>query len=306
MCVAAGLTLFEIGSLFSRPENNGPGEPSDLELICMDAREDAVLSPDEPGDEPFSSGGTSPSAPASPTSAGLNTFSMGALPAVKESSDDDSDASDSGFMFNMGPSGNGGETSPCVDPVSRRERAPRRSGACDHDSCAGLFTPRGMSPTRQSVSDADVSPAPEHYPFLHTRFASAPFHTPYLGRAMDASREGTAAQTPAPAQSASGVAVSQGPATFGRRGLPRSRRNAWRTKHGQRGNMAAYPPLLPGTHPDQVNYVFTDLTDAQWKVFLARVEDAVDEELLKNTWKAQRMNGPMAGSCPVAFNDRLR
>jgi hypothetical protein len=74
--------------------------------------------------------------------------------------------------------------------------------------------------------------------------------------------------------------------------------NGWRTKHGKQGNMAAYPSLVPGTHPNQVMYVWTSLAEAQWRDFMDRVEDAIGEELYENTWKASRMTGPLVGNGP--------
>ena len=286
MCVAAGLTLFEIGSLFTRPETGC--KPSDLEVICIDAREEAMAAPAHTvaHSTASSSGRTSPSAPASPTSGAFNTMSAGALPAVEEC---DSDA-DSGCIFNLSGGGEDRDVHEASPLMFAMTPCDGGDGA-DADADAGE-RPHGGARRLARLSD-------------HTRFASFQFTTPVPQLSRESSDGHIAA--PAPAQSASGVAVSQGPATWGRRGLPRARRNAWRSKHaGRNGVLGAYPPLLPGTHPDQVNYVFTDLTEAQWRVFLEFVEECVSEELANGTWKASRMTGPMAGSCPAAFNDRLR
>lgn len=55
-CVAAGLTLFELASLFSRPSEH---VPSDFEALCMDARDNAMQAPSYLAYKPLSSASNS-------------------------------------------------------------------------------------------------------------------------------------------------------------------------------------------------------------------------------------------------------
>lgn len=54
-----------------------------------------------------------------------------------------------------------------------------------------------------------------------------------------------------------------------------------------------------GNHPDQVNYVFSGITDAQWLVFMDEVRASCDEELGKGTWRKETDAKAVAGSCPA-------
>jgi hypothetical protein len=282
MCVAAGLTLFEVASMFTRPETS-EFVRSDLEIILMDAHNDCTCLCDC---DPVDSGRTTPSLPSSPISgplsaglsAGFTCSTSTVLPVVEECDTPHVLP----YVFDVSASGE--SASPCME-----------------FSCNGPCMPALLTP--QATADgASMSCSPEEHLFDPARLSSAARVAPQFFRPLG---DGNC-MTPAAAQSASGMAITMGPATWGQRGLQRSRRNGWRTKHGKQGNMAAYPPLVPGTHPDQVMYVFTGLTEAQWRDFMDRVEDAVGEELYKNTWKVSRMTGPLVGSCPVTFNDRLR
>lgn len=281
LCVAAGLTLFEIGSIFSR---EGAGDQiSDLESLCIDARDNCLERWDRLGSgDQSGSGGTTPSAPASPVSGPLSSalagMSNSVLPAVEEV---DSDDADSACMFKM--SRQGGAASPCANlgdlsPFTP-PALPERGGQGSGDDGSGVGDWVEMSPACSRF--ASVSPVPFQRP-------------PPLSDVP-----------PAP-QSASGINVSAAPpGAFGQRGLMRARRNAWRTKHGG-GAMPAYPPLVAASHPDHVQRVFSDLTEGQWRDFMQHIEHWVASELQKGTWKASAGAGPIAGSCPVAFNDRLR
>lgn len=276
LCVAAGLNLFEIGSIFSR---EGAGdEISDLESLCIDARDNCLESGDgNRSGEQSGSGGTTPSAPGSPDVSGalssaLAGTSNSVLPAVEEV---DSDDADSTCMFKM--SRQGGAASPCA---AFGELSP--------------FTPPALPERRgDDLGDwLELSPA-------CSRFASVspvPFARPLL-----------ASKAPPAPQSASGVNIGNAPpGAYGQRGIMRARRNAWRTKHAGGGTLPAYPPLVAASHPDHVNRVFSDLTEGQWRDFMQHIEHWVASELQKGTWKASSGAGPIAGSCPVAFNDRLR
>jgi hypothetical protein len=109
MCVAAGLTLFEIGSIFTRNEND---RMSDLDRLCVDAHENCTCQPE-------GSQCTTPSTPSSPVSGPLSSalanVSNSMLPAVYEGDSDD-DSSPIMFQFSKpgeaSPMGAVGEMSP--------------------------------------------------------------------------------------------------------------------------------------------------------------------------------------------------
>ena len=304
LCVAAGLTLFEVGSIFTRPEGCPDRQvPSDLEALCMDAREEALAADSE---HPSSSGNTSPSHCGSPVSFGFNVHSANTLPAVEECDSDE----DSGCLFNLSAGGEYPRSPPrqstaAADKASTAELSPLMFPMTPRDGEAGADG-GGSGGEHGDTAQLDLTPVGTEQPSGHTRFCSLPFTTPAYLRRGNISSDGDTTPTPAPAQSASGVAMSQAPATWGCRGLPRARRNAWRSKHGAQRNMPAYPALLPGTHPDQVNYVFSDMSHAQWRVFVQKLEEYVQCELARGTWKAQRMTGCMAGSCPAAFTRHMQ
>jgi len=116
LCAAAGLTLFEIGSLMTRPDSLGPAVPSDLEVMCMDAREEALAA----GSPQMHSGAAA--AFLSPRSAhgGSAAASALALPAWTEEEEEEG-------VFELEGDGNSGLANLSDDGSSARLGSPPSS-----------------------------------------------------------------------------------------------------------------------------------------------------------------------------------
>jgi hypothetical protein len=310
MCVAAGLTLFEIGSIFTRNEDE---RMSDLDRLCVDAHENCTWQPGDDG-----SVSTTPSTPTSsvsgPLSSALVNLSNNMLPAVHEAEDrDDGDSPPIMFAFSkpgeaVSPTGVVGELSPFTPAMMNL-----------HDDFGGLLTSFDIL-CKRSTGELSSSASPNTALRRSTGQLSADSnaikHSPRkqsadVGRSEFGQQplfvpphrlEGFEPRRPAAPQSASGL--NGGVRPCGQRSLARARRNAWRTKHGQ-GKLPAYPPLVPYTHPDQVFYAFTGLDDSQWQHFMQYIEHWVAVELRAGTWK-RSTEAVVSNSCPVAFHGRLR
>lgn len=266
MCVAAGLTLYEVGSIFTRSEGSAC-TASDLELLCIDAHEQASV-----GDATAASAGDAALSCCTESNEPSHTGCLAASLLPAERVGDDCDAVDeSVFDAPCNPRG----VSLSGDPLDASSSAGSRSLASS--PIAG-----GMDATMIGIS-------------------SAPFQA--RARPMQESPGADAYETPG---SAMALAPLRDCATMCRRGLPRSRRSAWQYKRGggcERG-AAAPPRLLAAAHPDSVHQVFSDLSHEQWQCFMAEVEEHVVEELALGTWRSGDSANPTAGSCPVAFTRR--
>lgn len=311
-CTAAGLTLFEIANVFSRPTEQ---VPSDFEVMCIDARADALETA-----APTLCAATAPtsedaSSPANPLAA---SASMTALAAAGAAADSAVSPRSSLGMSGLLPGVE--EFSACGVSASLSESSPRDiakatmlSGSIGAISSNGsppspCLAATGSSAPRPIVSSwlrtagvlpstvdggGDLMSPPAMFPALLATpgGTDAPAAQSDLLPAVFAS-EGGRVDVPPPPGSMLNMRCGRGSGPHARR--PR-RRTAWASK---RGHQAAGPLLVQGVHPQKAKYVFTGVSEVQWPVFVERMGEYIADELCKGTWRVGRQSCPMAGSCP--------
>lgn len=274
-CVAAGLTLFEMAAMMTRPVESAP---SDFEALCMDAREAALQ-----------------------TSALLfDGISVPLFCAL------DGDAAQSG---SLAMSGLGDSLGVFSDASPARLMLPPATGgnsSADVDE-ANSESPCMVASAPRPVAQSWLRTAPLASSGTDTsEWGAAAFaglrgeaDTPIAGGStVDCEEEGESARS----ELCMPPTLMVGPMTEARNGgcsgrTRGFRRSVWEGR-GQTGQTSAYPPLLEAVHPDKANYVFSGLSEAQWKVFMTQLACDLDEELAQGTWRVRRHNAPVAASCP--------
>lgn len=268
-CVAAGLTLFEMAAMMTRPVEDAP---SDFEALCMDAREAALQ-------------------PLSASALLFDGLSMPLFPGC----DGDCAPAESG---SLALSGLGDSLGACSDSSPNRLVISTAAGGGDDDAssespCMLASAPRPVAQSwlrtaplaSAGTSASDWGPAA--FPGMH-----ADPETPPAGHSGDDYARSELCMPPM---------LMTGPMTETRNGgggrTGGLRRAAWEGRR-QMGQTNAYPPLLEAVHPDKANYVFSGLSEAQWEVFMAQLACDLDEELAQGTWRVRRHNAPVAASCP--------
>lgn len=303
-CTAAGLTLFEIANVFSRPSEQ---VPSDFEVMCIDARTDA-LAPTPP--TLFAATASTSGEDASPANAAAGGASMAGLVAVAATADATVSPRSSLGMSGLLPSAEefvSSDVSASIEISSPREVVKTSvsdgslGGASDVSPTSPCLAAMGGSAPRPIVSSwlrsSGVLPS--------TAEGTPPLSPPSMFPAPNLC-EGAAQSDLLPAVFSTGGGGPDVPPPPGSMVNMRCRdvrlhtrqvrrRSAWANKRGLHG---ARPSLVPGVHPQKAKYVFTGLSDAQWAVFVERMGEYVADELCKGTWRVGRQSCPMAGSCP--------
>ena len=270
MCAAAGLTLFEIGSMMTRTDSLGEQLPSDLEVMCIDARAEADASVPQ-------SSLLQPScfSPVHSLTSGI------ALPPLVEEREEG--------IFQLE-----GEVSGILMPQrsSYRNTESFGRGVSEDGSSARLGSP--SSPFDSPKYGAFGGP-------LNCRLGSLPgWCTAPPPVRYHNKRSTTSYNARYPEDQISFAESATTPVNTRTYQKHADRRKQWRTKqHARSSNRAMYPPHVSGEHPDLVNYVFRGLSEAQWGVFMAAVREWCEEELANQTWKQCVGNAAVAGSCPV-------
>eukprot|EP00892_Ulva_mutabilis_P009299 jgi/Ulvmu1/6741/UM030_0076.1 len=266
--VAAGLTLFEMAAMMTRPVEDAP---SDFEALCMDARAAALQ----------------------PLSASVLPLPALSMPLFVGGGCDRGPAESGSLAM----SGLGDSLGVCSDGSPNRIAIAAAGGADDdatsESPCMLASAPRPVAqswlrtvPLASSGTDSS-----DWGPSAFAGLRDQP-DTPSGGHSGNECARSELCMPPE---------LMTGPMTEGRAGCGgRSggpRRAAWEGRR-QAGQTSAYPPLLEAVHPDKANYVFSGLSDAQWEVFMAQLACDLEEELAQGTWRVRRHNAPVAASCP--------
>lgn len=307
-CTAAGLTLFEIANVFSRPSEQ---VPSDFEVMCIDARTDA-LAPTPP--TLFARTASTSGEDASPVNPVAGGVSMAALVAAAATADAAVSPRSSLGMSGLLPSAEeciGSDASASIALSSPREivkvavsdssvgSASDGSPTSPCLAAAGSSAPRPIVSSWLRTTGVLPSTAEGATPMSPPAMFPAPLATPGLCKAAAQSdllpavfsTGGGGPDVPAPPGSMLNMRC-RGVGLHTRRP---GRRSAWASKRGLHG---AGPSLVPGVHPQKAKYVFTGVSDTQWPVFVERMGEYVADELCRGTWRVGRQSCPMAGSCP--------
>lgn len=259
--VAAGLTLFEMAAMMTRPMDSAP---SDFEALCMDAREAALQS-------------------GALVSSGLSA------PLFSQF---DGDAAQSG---SLAMSGLGDSLGICSDSSPQRLPAAGGEGddgASSESPCMAASEPRAVEPSWLCTAPL-ASSGTDTSEWGAAAFAGlrSEAETPVAGGSAGDGEQFASHELCMPPALMSAPSEAR-PGRSG--GL---RRTVWEGRR-QGAQTSVYPPLLEAVHPDKANYVFSGLSEAQWNVFMSRLACDLDEELAQGTWKARRHNAPVAASCP--------
>eukprot|EP00892_Ulva_mutabilis_P012365 jgi/Ulvmu1/9500/UM052_0071.1 len=284
-CTAAGLSLFEIACVFSRPSEH---VPSDFEVMCIDARTDALASatPHPHADSASSARPLiSSSGGASPASPGSSLEMSGLLPGADECAVLAGSSSPRDIEQQAPRSSSSGSTaeasppSPCL--AAAGGSAPRqivsswlRTSALPPASGGGAASPPPLF--RSPLAPSGLGGPAAQSDLLPAVFATG----------------STRPDVPPPPGSMLNMVCAGGLGGHSRR---RRRRSAWASKRGMHGAGAS---LVRGVHPQKAKYVFTGISDTQWPVFVERMGEYVADELCKGTWRVGRQTGAVAGSCP--------
>lgn len=307
-CVAANMTLAEIAGIFTRAKAS---EASDFEAICMDAREDALAHSALPSlpsltisDFPMLTRDQTSGHP----SACLGPFQFDE--ASGELSPQSSLAM-SGLIGNGLASGTVScETSPFKPlPADVVSEVPLEGGEHAAESPCMLAASAATALQCTTPAAGTALPAIPSTPSWLCTAELGPYspHSPTLVAPNSVCFAPPQCSSDDPA--AADIRRSEQGMSMGGFGCHLSAhsniasRTVWHSKRRGR-NGSNLPNLLSAVHPDKANYVFSKLSECQWSVFLGRVEDFVDEELMKGTWNAPECAGPVAGSCPEPVKNR--
>lgn len=271
----AGLTLFEIASIMTRPFEGSDEDPSDLEKFASYARH------------------------------AIETVEMEDDTIVEEDSDDgieedddlDADIDGEIEMANVEASGLGGNSSREdesmmfdleEDATARGMAIKRRSGTLE-----------AHSPSGGSIESSSMSSG-EHLSFGTPRARMA------LPPGADASN---GIVTPAGAavpitQFASSVHVTDG--FLWRRMKGKQAQSVKRHAHRKRPTSKlsrspqAYPPHVMAFAPDSLNGLFSDMAmdEKKWAKFLEVIEDSIGDAIKSGKWRQAPKDNTVAMSCP--------
>lgn len=310
-CTAAGLTLFEIANVFSRPSEK---VPSDFEVMCIDARADAlscVPSTLFATSEEHSDASVANPLAADSTASGTFVDSLSAMPHVACGGGLDVAVSPRSSLGMSGLLPGVEDCTASVNASSPRDiskvqnstggSAPASPPSPCFAAASGGSAPRqivsswlratGIPPETPGGGDLLSPPSIFRLPLVGLSGLGGPEAQSDLLPAVFSTANG-GPEVPPPPGSMLNMPCGGGMGAHTRR---QRRRSAWASKRGLHGAGGA---LVRGVHPQKAKYVFTGISDAHWPVFVERMGEYVADELCKGTWRVGRQSCAMAGSCP--------
>ncbi|PNH06148.1 hypothetical protein TSOC_007511, partial [Tetrabaena socialis] len=329
-CAAAGLTLFDIASVMTRPFVDSDEEPSELERICAYARQCVEYTQemslcDEGGEECESDSEEEAlireellmeegiAVPAAPSSARGPPSRGATISSIKEECED--------MLFDLEDDASPGAPGLSlrhmrVTPAASTHGQPRRHGRSKRRAAAAGMRDGGrvedapesspeMSPcsslsTVEHMSLPPVGSVGGSSAMVIGGSSDASLVTPPARLAAGPAAGGAGGDRPVPM--ASSVHVTDG---FLWRKL-KSQQAAKRANGGKGGartcpkRAQAYPPPVAAFSPERMSVCFSGLGEAQWRQFMEVVQDQVQAALASGLWRqsAAELAGGMAASCP--------
>lgn len=309
---AAGLSLFEIGSVLSRPLVGMEEEPSELEKICTLARDEVERLKAGGYDE--SESDSEDSECESGADEGLDPFNQPhtigtTTPLASHLQEAISRTStprheDLLFTLEDEPTSNGFTTKHAMPGINTTPTSAWPNGV-------DLLPKSRSALLMHAILGSDTSPDSQSSGSLQDFMGSSivPGRLPYrLSDVPGGSRLGMPfydSPSPELVRHVEPMAHSMGRMhTFlkgKRNGNRRRRRRAVRQAYQQ-----VYPPPIEGAAPTQVNAVFSNITDEEWRTFMEAFSREVDEALCEERWvqdtrdtKAMRGAANMGTSAPT-------
>lgn len=265
LCADAGLNLFEVASVMTRPFIESDEEPSELEKICVHAKQCAQFKmehPDALGESDVDDLDASDSdAPGTALRrVGGHGFGFGAIQEDREQEmlfdlDDDAAGHLAGRLRNSNHSSALAPVSPSVSP------SPGSS-------------PSSSSMDQLSLGDSSSAAAGD---------AMSPFQPTPIGRAI------------APAMARS-LHVSD---AFAWRKMKTQQQTIKQRSKSSKRSPQLYPPPVLSFAPDSLNAFFSDFTEPLWAEFMDELRREIDEALSSGRWRQSSSKDAFnAMSCP--------
>ncbi|KAK9856809.1 hypothetical protein WJX84_006171, partial [Apatococcus fuscideae] len=318
LCCAAGLTLSEIATVISRPLVGMEEEPSELEKLCAQTRQEVdELTPEDIELATMSSrdeeDASSPDAAWGPDDMhdSLTNRSSSLLSHL-----------DSGMSITS-PGEEQGAISAKRLGSARRSGLHRYGGGDDllfdleegpedgdaPDATLTSFTGSMSKPLSLSYSSSpEQQPSPMNTPQRKQlgmpNQGDSLFSVGSYQDSQDSARTTfSSIQPPVLASSAvhGGRWPGQGPS--GRRQPVRSRKHGARLRsHGLRPRKQVYPPHIQGGAPSSTNAIFSDMDGQQWSCFMEILTDLIEGTLENGKWRQSSSTSsssmPVGMSCP--------
>ncbi|KAL3138016.1 hypothetical protein ABBQ38_005252 [Trebouxia sp. C0009 RCD-2024] len=327
-CAAAGLNLFEIGTIVSRPLVGLDEDPSDLENMCTTVRKsiDEAVMQDEASDEEEDLGEEEDSdedmsvtmpAASLPGGRGLSGSRLSGAVSLDRAHMHQNSFQDSASM----------ESSPnrsLSDIIHRDEMlfdldeehstsgSPRHTAALTAAASVPASSSSGHRHGSHSLQasgslGSDRSSPPQSLSRGGGERGSSKRRSVQWGDGVQGSyAESEALSTMGPG--AQMMAASMDASHFAMTGFTKGKRQSGRKPprpHRLKKPGRAYPPPVAGGAPSATNAVFSDMSDEEWGLFMAGLTKCIDEALQDERWRQDVKKGKgthamqnMGVSCP--------
>lgn len=298
-CAAAGLSLYEIGTVCSRPLVGLDEELSELEKVCTAARaalDTTIISSDNSGSESDDeASGDESDASGDVAAAGMGLLALGAddpsaaavlgpaavePPAARAGSEAGSGQMDEQLLFNF-------EEERCGSPPRTKLHVLPSAAGRQQQRVGGGSLASDCSTTLSALAGMPLGPAGA---------AQSPVPSLFLGGY--ATPGGAVTDVDQVAKSLCPAGDMRGAFSSAHHAVARRRRRSH--SHVHRRKVSKYPPPVRATSPDAVSSLFEGLDEEEWREFMELVGDGIDAALRCGAWRSTtRSSQKLAGmSCP--------